>query len=118
VVKSSVMPSLKYSWSRSPVMLVKGRTAIEGWSGKARVGVWAGGMDADGVGGRSERCCTTTTVAALIATPAIEKIPRRVFSRGCWWQPDWAVPPPRFQDAEDGRKFDYCGRARYAGAPT
>src|SRR6266851_1517612 len=29
-MRSSVMPSLKYSCSRSPLMLVKGRTAIEG----------------------------------------------------------------------------------------
>src|SRR6266852_9050147 len=73
VIKSSVMPSLKYSWSRSPLMLVKGNTAIEGLSGKRRAGGCAGGMDADGVGGRKERCCTNMMVAAMIANPAIEK---------------------------------------------
>ena len=31
VMMSSVMPSLKYSWLASPLMLVKGRTAIEGF---------------------------------------------------------------------------------------
>jgi hypothetical protein len=72
-------------------------------------------MDADGVGGRSERCCTTTTVAALIATPAIEKIPRRVFSRGCWWQPDWAVPPRDFRTRKTGGSSTIAaGRAMLA----
>src|SRR6266852_3322324 len=48
VIRSSVMPSLKYSWSRSPLMLVKGKTAIEGVSGMGRAGGCAGGMEADG----------------------------------------------------------------------
>src|SRR5260370_21363817 len=81
VIRSSVMPSLKYSWSRSPLMLVKGSTAIEGLSGNGRAGGCAGGMDADGVGGRRERCCTNMTVAAIIASPAIEKMPRRTYFR-------------------------------------
>src|SRR5712692_2378202 len=81
VVKSSVMPSLKYSCSRSPLMLTKGSTAIEGMLGKARAGGCAGGMDADGVRGRKERCCTIMMVAAIIASPAIEKIPRRTYFR-------------------------------------
>src|SRR5216684_2884863 len=79
VIRSSVMPSLKYSWSRSPLMLVKGKTAIDGVSGKGRAGGCAGGMDADGVGGRKERCCTNMMVAAIIASPAIEKMPRRTY---------------------------------------
>src|SRR5712692_1514698 len=82
VIRSSVMPSLKYSWSRSPLMLVKGKTAIDGVSGKERAGGCAGGMDADGVGGRKERCCTNMMVAAIIASPAIEKVPRRTYLRG------------------------------------
>src|ERR1700732_802443 len=81
VVKSSVMPSLKYSWSRSPLMLVKGNTAIEGLSGNGRAGGCAGGMDADGLGGRRERCCTNMMVAAIIASPATEKMPRRTYFR-------------------------------------
>src|SRR5579864_7889590 len=79
VIRSSVMPSLKYSWSRSPLMLVKGNTAIEGLSGNGRAGSCAGGMDADGVGGRKERCSTNMMVAAIIASPAIEKMPRRTY---------------------------------------
>ena len=39
VMISSVMPSLKYSCSGSPLILVKARTAIEGLSGRARWGV-------------------------------------------------------------------------------
>src|SRR5712692_4122953 len=81
VVRSSVMPSLKYSCSRSPLMLVKGSTAIEGMLGKARAGGCDGGMEADGVGGRKERCCTNMMVAAIIASPAIEKMPRRTYFR-------------------------------------
>src|SRR5713226_10640911 len=85
VVKSSVIPSLKYSCLGSSLMLVKGSTAIEGLSGNARAGACAGGMDAEGVGGRKERCCTSTTVAAMIASPAIEKMPRRTYLRGTLW---------------------------------
>jgi hypothetical protein len=33
---SSVMPSLKYSWAGSPLILVKARTAIDGLSGSGR----------------------------------------------------------------------------------
>src|SRR6266851_7248286 len=81
VVKSSVMPSLKYSCLGSSLMLAKGRTAIEGLSGMGRAGVCAEGMDADGAGGRNERCCTTTTVAVMIVSPTIEKTPRRRYFR-------------------------------------
>src|SRR6266849_325242 len=81
VVKSSVMPSLKYSCLGSSLMLANGRTAMDGLSGKVRAGVCIEGMDADGVGGRNERCCTTRTVATLIAIPAIEKTPRRTYLR-------------------------------------
>src|SRR6266851_485979 len=54
VIMSSVMPSLKYSWSRSPLMLAKGSTAIEGLSGNVRAGL-CGGIDAVVLGERSER---------------------------------------------------------------
>src|SRR2546423_906484 len=35
VIRSSVMPSLKYSCSASPLILVKGSTAIDGFCGTA-----------------------------------------------------------------------------------
>src|SRR5262245_51384835 len=37
--QSSATPSLTCSWSGSPLILVKGRTAIEGLSGSARAGL-------------------------------------------------------------------------------
>src|SRR5713101_7851069 len=78
---SPVIPSLKYSCCGSPLKLVKGRTAMEGLSGKVSAGVCTEGMDADGAGGRNERCCTSTTVATTIASPATEKTPRRTYFR-------------------------------------
>src|SRR5216684_6036753 len=77
VVKSSVMPSLKYSCCGSSLMLAKGNTAMEGLSGNGRAGTCAGGMDAEGVGGRKERCWTSTTVPTMITSPASEKTPPR-----------------------------------------
>src|SRR5258708_4416804 len=38
VMIATVTPSLKYSCSGSPDMLVKGNTAIEGWSGNSKDG--------------------------------------------------------------------------------
>src|SRR5260370_21281695 len=77
VVKSSVMPSLKYSCSRSPLMFVKGSTAIEGLSGNVIAGLCAEGIEAVGVGGRSARSSTNMMVAAIIAKTTKEKTPRR-----------------------------------------
>src|SRR5713226_2315087 len=82
VIRSSVMPSLKYSCCGSPLMLVKGRTAIDGTLGSGKAGCWVGGIDAVVVGGRRERYCTNMMVAAIIASPAIEKMPRRTYLRG------------------------------------
>src|SRR5260370_944434 len=45
-MRSSVMPSLKYAWSRSPLMLVSGNTALEGMSGNAGATSSARGVDA------------------------------------------------------------------------
>ena len=43
VMRSSVIPSLKYSCSGSPLMLTNGSTAMEGLSGSASAAVcWAG----------------------------------------------------------------------------
>jgi hypothetical protein len=42
VMMSSLMPSEKYSWSASPDMLVKGRTAIDGLSFLAGAGLDVG----------------------------------------------------------------------------
>src|SRR6266851_7720385 len=81
VMRSLVIPSLKYSWPRSPLMLVNGNTAIEGILGSGRAGFCATGIDAVVIGGRNERCCTSTIVAARIARLAIEKAPRRTYFR-------------------------------------
>src|SRR5438128_541332 len=51
-MRSSVIPSLKYSCFGSSLMLTKGRTAIEGLSGNCRAG--AGGV-ATCVGGEPSR---------------------------------------------------------------
>src|SRR5712692_10114129 len=77
VVRSSVMPSLKYSCSRSPLRLVKGSTTIEGLSGNGRAGLCAAGIDAEVAGGFKERCCTNTITAAMSASPASENTPPR-----------------------------------------
>ncbi len=81
VVRSSVMPSLKYSWLRSPLMLAKGKTAIEGLSGSARAATCAEGIDAAVFGGRNERCWTNTMTAMMSANPASENTPRQCFRR-------------------------------------
>src|SRR5207245_4948712 len=77
VIKSSVMPSLKYSCSRSPLMLVNGNTAIEGLSGKVSAGLGGGGIDSCVCGGLSETGCTRKIVPTVIATPESEKTARR-----------------------------------------
>src|SRR5712692_2696184 len=86
VIRSSVMPSLKYSCSRSPLMLVNGNTAIEGLSGNDRAGDWVVGIDAVVVGGRSESCWISTITATTNAIPPIDhRIPlRRSFRRGAF----------------------------------
>src|SRR5712671_1252106 len=86
VIRSSVMPSLKYSCSRSPLMLVNGSTAIEGLSGNDRAGDWVVGIDAVVVGGRSETCWISTITATTSAIPPIDhRIPlRRSFRRGAF----------------------------------
>ena len=48
VMRSSVIPSLKYSCSGSPLMLVKGNTAMEGLSGNGRAVVSSEGTTAEG----------------------------------------------------------------------
>src|SRR3990170_8652361 len=47
VMMSSVMPSEKYSCSGSPLMLLKGNTAIDGRSGAADAGGGTVGVTAD-----------------------------------------------------------------------
>src|SRR5260370_33359465 len=81
VVRSSVMPSLKYSWLRSPLMLAKGKTAIEGLSGSARAATCAEGIDAAVFGGRNERGWTNPMTGLVGANPASEKTPRPGFGR-------------------------------------
>src|SRR5689334_12656522 len=79
VMRSLVMPSLKYSWSRSPLILVKGRTAIEGRLGSGSADVCTGGIDAVVLGGRRERCCTSRMVPTMIASPTSENAPGRTY---------------------------------------
>src|SRR5215472_13993459 len=82
VVRSSVMPSLKYSCSGSLLRLANGSTAMEGLSGKASAGFRAGGIEAEVCSGLSEICCTSTIVAAIIVRPAREKTPGRTYFLG------------------------------------
>ncbi len=56
VIRSSVMPSLKYSCSASPLMFVKGSTAIEGLRGTA--GAADGAAPATCVGAAMRNTCT------------------------------------------------------------
>src|SRR5438067_3043478 len=84
VMRSSVMPSLKYSWPGSPLRFVNGSTAIDGLSGKVSAGCKGAGIEADVVGGRKDRCCTKTTTKPMIATVPTEIPARRrfLFRRG------------------------------------
>src|SRR6266852_6121257 len=84
VIRSSVMPSLKYSCLGSSLMLVNGSTAIEGLSGNGKAGDGVVGIDAVVVGGRSESCWIRTITATTNAIPPIDhRIPlRRSFRRG------------------------------------
>src|SRR5712692_7227439 len=83
VIKSSVMPSLKYSCSRSPLTLTKGSTAIEGMLGNGSAVGCDGAID--GTGGRSEKYCTNTITAAMSASTASENTPRRIYFRATLW---------------------------------
>src|SRR5262249_58499339 len=53
VMMSSVMPSLKYSCSASPLIFTKGSTAIEGVSGTVSAGWESGGAAPSGCPGYS-----------------------------------------------------------------
>src|SRR5215475_15362719 len=79
LVRSSVMPSLKYSWSGSLLRLTKGRTTREGLLGKGSAGACSEGIVAEGGGGRTEKCCTATTTPARSSTPASTRIALRLF---------------------------------------
>ena len=59
VMMSSVMPSEKYSCSGSPLMLLNGRTAIDGLSGHRRLGV-GGGVAARWPRAERRHCKTRT----------------------------------------------------------
>src|SRR5260370_33239662 len=83
VIKSSVMPSLKYSCSRSSLMLVKGSTAIEGLPGSGRAGDRVVGIEAVVVGGRSESRSISTITAITSVIPKIDaRMPVRFFGGG------------------------------------
>ena len=72
VIKSSVMPSTKYSCAGSSDMLVKGSTAMDGLSGKGKA-IFS--TDAGSVSGSHSRqtvspaAAMTTTAAAAMANP-------------------------------------------------
>src|SRR5215510_707172 len=69
-VRVSVRPSLKYSWSGSLLMLTKGRTTIEGLSGKDSAGC-TGVLRAEsgGLNGKREKYRTVPTIAAKSMSP-------------------------------------------------
>ena len=76
VIRSSAMPSAKYSCSASPLMLTNGRTATDGLAG----GAWAG-SDAGPVSAASQRQTSTG---------------REMFFSLCspsWLNPRSALPP-------------------------
>src|SRR5260370_40490169 len=83
VIRSSVMPSLKYSCARSPLMLLNRSTAIEGLSGNDRAGDWVAGVDAVAVGGSRETCWLCPITAPTESIPPLDhRIPlRRSFRR-------------------------------------
>src|SRR5262249_40480134 len=69
-VRVSVRPSLKYSWSGSLLMLTKGRTTIEGLSGKGSAGCTAVlRAESGGASGDREKYRTAPTVAARSMNP-------------------------------------------------
>src|SRR5215470_15694050 len=70
VIKSSVIPSLKYSCPGSPLRFVKGSTTREGLLGNGNAGACAAGRSAVGTDGRRERYCTATTNPKRISNPA------------------------------------------------
>ena len=87
--------------------MAKGSTAIEGLSGKERTGGGAGGIDADGAGGRSDRCCTSTIVPIIIATPASESAPRRTNVRACQFVEARCGSPSLGSNPEYSHRFGY-----------
>src|SRR6266536_1360071 len=86
VMRSSVMPSLKYSCSGSPLRLTKGSTAIEGLSGNANAG-WVLGVRGWVLGGGKTRDQTAIRVPARsnrLATPTTAQLRGALLTlRGC-----------------------------------
>jgi hypothetical protein len=76
-----VIPSLKYSCLGSPLRFANGNTAIEGILGSGNVGFSFGGIDAEVRGCLSDRCCTSTTVTTMIASPTKDNAPARRYLR-------------------------------------
>src|SRR5215510_10416776 len=83
VIMSSVMPSLKYSCSGSPDMLVKGRTAIEGFSGR-------GGGALEAARGTVSRS-TSGDGSAVFALTEFSSSPMALAQR----LPSWLLAPLR-----------------------
>ena len=68
VIRSSVMPSAKYSWPSSSDMLLKGSTAMEGLSGRGKA--IASGEAGSVRGAQGAHQTSAATAARLSAKPA------------------------------------------------
>ena len=68
VMMSSVIPSLKYSCSGSLLILVKGKTAIEGLSGAGKAGASAADSVSEGEDSWGEKVLKTSTLVPTTST--------------------------------------------------
>src|SRR2546422_4055600 len=75
VMRSSVIPSLKYSCSGSPLRLIKGSTAMEGLSGNGRAEACSEENTPEEDGERKESCRTATIPPRMSTSPNTAKTP-------------------------------------------
>src|SRR6266446_1107243 len=105
VMISSTMPSAKYSCSGSPLILAKGSTAIDGFSGRARAGGSAAPTRAPRVkpaGFGSLRALPSPACAGLSGENLSEGFPAKFGSNDA----DFTLSPRRCMDRGDsGRVF-------------
>ena len=81
VMMSSVMPSEKYSCSGSPLILVKGSTAIDGLSGRPSSG-FLDSLSVSGSGTFSPDFSVTAYTATGSSKPFTTLLPRLARSKG------------------------------------